>query len=125
LGRQFKKIMKKVDRRPRRNVRNIQPNISQPGNTSTRIKTDDNPNQCKGVQCHECEGYGHIRSECGTFLKRQKKGLTVSWSDEDESDKESENVAANLVSAMTGVYCSDSESDDEELTLEELASVYK
>jgi hypothetical protein len=124
LGRQFNKLQRRVDRRPRRNVRNIQTDISKLGNTSTKTKTDDKSTQNKGVQCHECEGFGHIRTECGTYLKRQKKGLTVSWSDED-SDTDSENVAANHVSAMADVCSTDVDSDDEELTFNELASVYK
>ncbi|WJX51269.1 hypothetical protein P8452_37478 [Trifolium repens] len=112
LGRQFNKLQRRVDRRPRRNVRNIQTDISKLGNTSTKTKTDDKSTQNKGVQCHECEGFGHIRTECGTYLKKQKKSLTVSWSDED-SDTDSENVAANHVSAMTGVCSTDVDSDDE------------
>jgi hypothetical protein len=36
-----------------------------------------------------------------------------------------ENEAANHVSAMTGVCASDTESYDEDLTFEELASAYK
>jgi hypothetical protein len=116
LGRQFNKILKSVDRRPRRNVQHIQSDISKQGNTSAKSETDD-----KGVQCHECEGYGHIRSECTIYLKKQKKGFSVYWSDEDEL----ESKTANHVSAMTGVCNSDTESCDEELTYEELASAYK
>ncbi|KAK2388682.1 gag-protease polyprotein [Trifolium repens] len=84
LGRQFNKILKNVDRRPRRNVQHIQPDISKQGNTSAKTKAYDKTNQSKGVQCHECEGYGHNRSECATYLKKQKKGLSVYWSDEDD-----------------------------------------
>jgi hypothetical protein len=76
IGRQFNKLLRRVDRRPRRNVRNIQPNISQPGNTSTKFKTTDKPTQDKGVQCYECEGYGHIKTECATNLKKHKKGFS-------------------------------------------------
>ncbi|KAK2362889.1 gag-protease polyprotein [Trifolium repens] len=65
LGKQFNKILKRVDRRPRRNVQHIQPNISKQGNTSAKSKTEE---EDKGVQCFECEGYGHIKTECGTYL---------------------------------------------------------
>jgi hypothetical protein len=119
LGRQFNKILKRVDRRPRRNVQHIQQN------TSAKTKADDKTNQDKCVQCYECEGYGHIRTECANYLKKQKKGLTATWSDEDNSDSELENVAANHVSAMTGVCSSDNDSCDDEFTYEELASMYK
>ncbi|PNX59190.1 gag-protease polyprotein, partial [Trifolium pratense] len=84
--------------------------------------TDEKSALNKGVQCHECEGYGHIRSECGTFLKKQKKGLTVSWSDE---DSEGEADAAKAIHALTGVCTSDTESCDEELTFDELAKSYR
>ncbi|KAK2374487.1 hypothetical protein QL285_075445 [Trifolium repens] len=75
------------------------------------------------VQCHECEGYGHIRSECGTYQKRQKKGLTVSWSDE---DSEEENESARHVTALTGTCVSDCDSDEDgDVSYEELACTYK
>ena len=35
--------------------------------------------QGKGIQCHECEGFGHTRAECPTYLKKQKKNLSVTW----------------------------------------------
>ncbi|WJX19410.1 hypothetical protein P8452_09112 [Trifolium repens] len=122
LGKQFNKILKRVDRRPRRNVQHIQPNISKQGNTSAKSKTEE---EDRGVQCFECEGYGHIRTECGTYLKKQKKGLAVTWSDEDNFDNEADNVTANHVRAMTGVCFSDNDSYDEEFTFEELISMYK
>jgi hypothetical protein len=46
----------------------------------------------------------------------------VSWFDED-SDEEDE--SARHATALTGVCISDAESDDEEITYEELASSYK
>ncbi|WJX88834.1 hypothetical protein P8452_70878 [Trifolium repens] len=121
LGKQFNKILKRVDIRPRRNVQHIQPNISKQGNTSVKSKADED----KGVQCYECEGYGHVRTECATYLKKQKKGLTVTWSDEDNSDNELENVAANYVSAMIDVCLSDNDSCDDKFTYEDLASMNK
>ncbi|KAK2421589.1 gag-protease polyprotein [Trifolium repens] len=124
IGRQFNKLLRKMDRRPKKNYTNIQTDTNKQGSTSSKAKTDEKPSQGKGVQCHECEGYGHIRTECGTYLKKQKKGLAVSWSDE-ESDTEVETVAANHVSALTRVCYYDSDSDDEEVTFEQLASTYK
>ncbi|KEH25845.1 transmembrane protein, putative [Medicago truncatula] len=53
------------------------------------------------VQCHECESYGHIRTECETFLKKQKKGMIVSWSDDEEVDGDPESDTAKRVTAMT------------------------
>jgi hypothetical protein len=82
-------------------VKHIQFDIIKQGNTSAKTKTDDKTNQGKGVQCHECEDYGHIRSECTTYLKKQEKSLAVTWSDEDDLDNELESETANHVSAMT------------------------
>ncbi|KAK2456170.1 gag-protease polyprotein [Trifolium repens] len=123
LGKQFKRILKNVGRK--NNVEHIQLDIRKQGNTSAKTKTNDKPIQDRDIQCRECEGYGHYRSECSTYLKRQKKGLSVSWSDEDESVNELASNSSNQVNAMTGVYLSDNESCDEDLTYEELASAYR
>jgi len=90
LGRQFNRILKQVNKRSRGNGQNIIFNIDKQQNG-----TEEKTNQYKSVQCHECEGYGHIRTECATFLKKQKKRLTVSWSDDDEVDRDGEVILVN------------------------------
>ena len=76
--------------------------------------------QGKGIKCHECEGFGHIRSECPTYLKRQKKNLYVTWSEEDsESDLEE---SAKYVKALIGKYVYDEEYSDWELAFDELSA---
>jgi hypothetical protein len=87
-------------------------------------RTDEKSSQYKGVQCLECEKYGHVRSECATFLNGQKKSLAVSWSDEDNSECESENESTNHVSALTGRIMSNIESYEEEMSYDELAMSY-
>jgi len=72
LGKQFKKILKGMKQ-----------------GSGRRSKTEDKNNR---IKCHECEGYGHLRAECPTYLKKQK-GYFVTWSDGD-SDSDSEKVAA-------------------------------
>ncbi|WJX12437.1 hypothetical protein P8452_02940 [Trifolium repens] len=99
LGRQFNKLLKRVDRRNRQNGQSIRFDINKQQNSLKKSNPEEKSTQGKGVQCHECEGYRHIRSECGTYQKRQKKGLTVSWSDED-TDEEGE--SARHVTALTG-----------------------
>ncbi|MCI21247.1 gag-protease polyprotein, partial [Trifolium medium] len=125
LGRQLNKVLRRMDRRPRTNVKNIPQDISRNNNFQKKTKTDEKPNQGESVQCHECESYGHIRTECATYLKKQKKGLTVTWSDEDESEEEVEFEVANNITALTGICMSDVESCDEEITYDELAASYK
>jgi hypothetical protein len=61
---------------------------------------------------------------CATFLKRQKKSLVVSWSDEDNSEGEAENESANHVSALTGRIMSDIESCEEEMSYDDVAISY-
>ncbi|GAU49082.1 hypothetical protein TSUD_406880 [Trifolium subterraneum] len=81
LGRQFNKVLKRMDRRP--------------------------------------------RTKCATYLKKQKKSLNVTWSDEDESEEEGESEVAKHVTVLTGIVTSDTESCDEEVSYDELAETYR
>ncbi|CAJ2661891.1 unnamed protein product [Trifolium pratense] len=119
LRKQFNKVLKIMDKRPKTSAADIGRNTYR---NFRKPVTEEKSAPNKGVQCHECEGYGHIRTECATFLKKQKKGLTVSWSDE---DSEGETDTAKSIHALTGVCTSDTESCDEELTFDELAESYK
>ncbi|KAA0047417.1 gag-pol polyprotein [Cucumis melo var. makuwa] len=52
----------------------------------------------KSVRCHECEGYDHFQAECLTYLKRKKKILNITLSDEDtSSDNECEDYGRALI----------------------------
>src|ERR1044072_1674596 len=88
LGRKFNKAFKRLDRKSRPNVldkmsdnfkRND--NFRKPG-IQRKAKEEERPSRNKGIQCHECEGYGHIKAKCPKFLKKQKNGMVVTWSDE-------------------------------------------
>lgn len=57
--------------------------------------------------------------------QRTKKGLIVSWFDDDNSESELEDEASKHVTALTGRYESDEDSCDEELSYEELATSYR
>ncbi|KAK2374328.1 hypothetical protein QL285_075300 [Trifolium repens] len=123
LGRQFNKVLKRVDHMNRQNGQSIRFDINKQPNNFKKNKPEEESSQSKGVQCHECEGYGHIRSECGTYQKRQKKGLTVSWSDEDTDEQ---GTSARHVTAFTGTCVTDWDSDEDgDVSYEELASTYK
>jgi len=82
LGRQFNNVLKRMGMKQRPNVKNMSFDISKNNGSQRKGRTDEKPNQGKGIQCHECEGFGHIKSECPTFLKN-KKGMSVSWLDDD------------------------------------------
>jgi hypothetical protein len=118
LGRQFNKFIKKVDQQCRPNVKNI------PSDIKKRSTHKEKANQGKGIQCHGCEGYGHIKAECPTFLKMQRKGLSATWSEED-TESESEGESAKHVTALTSVCGSEDDSSGDELNLDELAASYK
>jgi len=124
IGRQFRKIFEQFDRRSRSNGQNIGPNIDNQPSKKKMVRSDEKNSQYKGVQCHECEGYGNIRIECATFLKKQKKSLVVSWSDGDDFEDEGKTKSANHVSALTSRIMSDTESCEEEMTYDELVVSY-
>ena len=42
-----------------------------------------------GPQCFGCQGYGHVKSECPTFLRSKGKVIAVTLSDDKISDNES------------------------------------
>ena len=43
-----------------------------------------------GPQCFGCQGFGHMKSECPTYLKSKGKAMTVTLSNGEVSDDESE-----------------------------------
>ncbi|KAA0067423.1 Retrovirus-related Pol polyprotein from transposon TNT 1-94 [Cucumis melo var. makuwa] len=56
----------------------------------------------KGIRCHECEGFGYIQTECVTYLKRKKKSLVATFSDEEDySESDDEEVRMELISITT------------------------
>lgn len=81
--------------------------------------------QYKGVQCHECEGYDHIRPECATFLKKQKKSLTASWSEDDKSDLNGEGESANHIAALSSTNFCYIKPYKEDLGYDDLAMFHK
>ncbi|CAJ2637431.1 unnamed protein product [Trifolium pratense] len=125
LGKQFNKVLKRMDKRPRSNFKNNAPSTMRSNESQGKPKGDEKSNLNRNIRCHECEGYGHIRPECPTYQKRAKKGLTVSWSEDDDSEDDTASVTAKHISVLTGIVTSDTESDDGEVTYEELAASYK
>jgi hypothetical protein len=119
--------MKCVDMRQRPNGQNIRFDISKQQTNLKKTRIYEKNSQSKDVQCHECEGYGHIRPECATFLRRQKKGLVVAWSDSDSSEEEEgDGESTKHLTALTEVCMSDAESDDDgEISYDDLAATYK
>ncbi|MCH80968.1 gag-pol polyprotein, partial [Trifolium medium] len=122
IGRQLNRVIQRMEKQSGTNVgthvRPTQSNISKGNSTQKRTKEEDQGYQGR-VQCHEYEGYGHIKSECPTFNKR--KAPAVSWSDGD-TDSEDEHVSAKCVRALSGVCGADPTT---EISYEELSAFYK
>ena len=63
VERKFNKSLRRLNRNWSTNIPNKVSDIS-PLNKS---KNDHKPNKGKWIQCHECEGFSHIKSEFPTF----------------------------------------------------------
>lgn len=113
VGRKLNNCLKKRDRQWRKNVLDKVSDIS----PLNKTKDDYKPNKGKGAQCYECEEFAHIKIECSTFLKKQKKRFSITWSN---SDDESEGQITNKVMAFIEKYDSCSESNDEDISTEQL-----
>ncbi|XP_019093255.1 PREDICTED: uncharacterized protein LOC109129457 [Camelina sativa] len=108
----------------------------------------------KNVQCFECKGYGHVRSDCANLQKHKKKAMNVVTSDsETDSDEEeelknfvafttfedsSESVSASKFASVSATASEpaakpatasehefDSDSDGEDMSYEELGKSYE
>jgi len=53
----FNKVLKRMDRKPRPNVKNMSFNISKNNDFQRKARTEEKHNQGKGIQCHGCEGF--------------------------------------------------------------------
>jgi hypothetical protein len=84
ISKKFNKSLDKIQARWRTNVPYKTSNIR----SQSKPKEYNNSEQDRGVSCFECEGFGHIKFECPTFLKKQKKGMTISLSDSEEENEE-------------------------------------
>lgn len=62
LGRQFNKVMKRVNMKSISDIKNNSSNISKSNDSGSKPRSEKRSSQRKGVQCHECEGFGNIRA---------------------------------------------------------------
>ena len=59
-------------------------------NDKPREKVGQSSNNSMGPQCFGCQGYGHMKSECPTYLKSKGKAMDVTLSDGEVSNDEPE-----------------------------------
>jgi len=95
LTKNFNRVMKKF------NEKNQTPTFNNSNNFQKYKGATNSSNDRKKnrrIQCRECDGYGHIQSECANTLKKRKKSLNVTWSDEDsEGNQEDDDDVNNYV----------------------------
>ena len=66
-------------------------------NEPTKVNNTDKPKEkvgqtssnSLGQQCFGCQGYGHVKSECPTFLRSKGKVMAVTLSDDEVVGKTS------------------------------------
>ena len=58
--------------------------------TNLEKKVGQSFNNSMGPQYFGCQGYGHMKSECPTYLKSKGKAMAVTLSDGEVSDDESD-----------------------------------
>ena len=59
-------------------------------NDKPRERVGQSSNNSLGSQCFGCQGYGHMKSECPTYLKSKGKAMVVTLNDGEISDHESD-----------------------------------
>lgn len=62
LGREFNKVLKRLDKILRTNVEDKVPDNFKNISPQHKSKYENKPNKGKGIQCHECEGFCHIKT---------------------------------------------------------------
>ena len=95
LAKNFRNFLKNNNRKVRgmntdepRNFRKNDPTKVN-NNDKPREKLGQSSNNSMGPQCFRCQGYGHMKSECPTYLKSKGKAMAVTLSDGEVSDDES------------------------------------
>ena len=92
LAKNFKNFLRNNNRRERgknnvelRNFKRNEP--TKVNNTDkSKEKVSQTSNNSLGQQCFSCQGHGHVKSECPTFLRSKGKAMAVTLSDEEVSD---------------------------------------
>ena len=56
----------------------------------TKEKVGQTSSNSLGQQCFGCQGYGHVKSKCPTFLRSKGKAMVITLSDDEVFDHESE-----------------------------------
>ncbi|XP_019192718.1 PREDICTED: uncharacterized protein LOC109187012 [Ipomoea nil] len=86
LTKNFNRVLKKFNK-----FRNKSASINQgdfPTGQNQSISKRRDSSNTEGIQCYECKGFGHIQSECATYLKRKNKTYMTTISDNSDSEED-------------------------------------
>ena len=79
-------------------------------------------NNSMGQQCFGCQGYGHVKSKCPTFLRSKGKAMAVVLSDDEVCDNESGgDEDGNFIAFTATTVVDESVAVEENLSDEELS----
>ena len=95
LAKNFRNFLRNNNRKAR-GKNNVEPRnfkMNEPTKVNnidkSKEKVGQTSNNSLGQQCFCCQGYGHVKSECLTFLRSMGKTMAVTLSDDEISDHES------------------------------------
>ena len=95
LSKNFRNFLRNNNRRARgknnaepKNFKKNEP--TKVNNTDkSKEKVGQTSSNSLGQQCFGCQGYGHVKSKCPTFLRSKGKAMIVTLNDDEVSDHES------------------------------------
>ena len=109
LAKNFRKFLRNNNRRTR-SKNNVEPKNSKKNETTktnntekSKEKVSQSSSNSLGQQCFGCQGYGHVKSECSTFLRTKGKDMAVTFSDGKVSDHESRSDEDENFFAFTAI----------------------
>ena len=120
LAKNFRNFLRNKNRKARsanttepRNFRKNDP-IKINNNDKPREKVGQSSNNSVGPQCFGCQRYGHMKSECPTYLKSNDKTMVVTLNDGEVSDDELEcDEDGNFITFTATVVVNESISTEE------------
>ena len=121
FAKRYKKFMKSKQVKPFTKNSSTGYKKEQKSGLDDKGKLENNMDS-RGVQCHECSGYGHIKSECANTIKKKNiKGYQVAW-DDDSDDSSTKSEIAHFTALMAGSYSHDISSHHSSVELDDTLS---
>ena len=105
-------------------LKNVKKNDTVKNNNTEKSKDKvcQSSNSSLGQQRYRCQGYGHLKFECPTFLRSKGKVIAITLSDNEVSDHESESnqernfMAFIAIAAVSEIEIADENPSDGELS---------